>query len=158
APPSPALTSFYTNPPKSADYNAFVIRRVKSSMILAGLPLILLPLLAVLQYRWIGEVSDAERNRLEGSLRVASDRFASDFDAEFSRLANGFQIRDGFPENGTPVVERYQTWLESAAYPRLVRNLYLLKLNPDGAPEFNKVDMQSGELEPAPLPNELQNI
>ena len=127
-------------------------------MILAGLPLILLPLLAVLQYRWIGEVSDAERNRLESSLRVASDRFASDFDAEFSRLANGFQIRDGFPENGTPVVERYQTWLESAAYPRLVRNLYLLKLNPDGAPEFNKVDIQSGELEPAPLPSELQNI
>jgi signal transduction histidine kinase len=127
-------------------------------MILAGLPLILLPLLAVLQYRWIGEVSAAERNRLEGSLRVASDRFASDFDAEFSRLANGFQIRDGFPDNATPVLERYQTWLESAAYPRLVRNIYLLKLNPDAAPEFNKVNIQSGELEPAPLPNELQNI
>jgi signal transduction histidine kinase len=127
-------------------------------MILAGLPLILLPLLAVLQYRWIGEVSAAERNRLESSLRIASDRFASDFDAEFSRLANSFQIRDGFPENAAPVLERYQTWSEGEAYPRLVRNIYLLRLLPDAAPEFNKVNIQTGELEPAPLPNELQNI
>jgi signal transduction histidine kinase len=127
-------------------------------MILAGLPLILLPLLAVLQYRWIGEVSAAERNRLESSLRIASDRFASDFDAEFSRLANSFQIRDGFPESAAPVLERYQTWSESTTYPHLVRNIYLLKLLPDAAPEFNKVDIESGELEPAPLPNELQNI
>src|SRR5262249_2020814 len=127
-------------------------------MILAGLPLILLPLLAVLQYRWIGEVSAAERDRLESSLRIASDRFASDFDAEFTRLANSFQIRDGFPDNAAPVVQRYQMWSEAAAYPRLVRNIYLLKFVPDAAPEFNRVNVQSGELEAAPLPLELQNI
>jgi len=130
---------------------------VKSSLLLAGLPLILLPLLAVLQYRWIGEVSAAERDRLESSLRVASDHFASDFDSELARLSSNFQFRDGFPESGEPVVERYQNWSETSGYPHLIRNIYLLKANPDSEPEFNKVDIQSGELEPTPLPKELQN-
>jgi signal transduction histidine kinase len=137
-----------------------VVARVKPSFLLAGLPLILLPLLAVLQYRWIGEVSAAERDRLESNLRVASDHFASDFDSEFARLSSNFQFRDGFPESGAPVLERYQNWSETSGYPRLIRNIYLLKTNPnpDGEPEFNKVDLQSGELEPAPIPKELQNV
>src|SRR6516162_10539882 len=152
------LTSFDTNPPETADYNAFVIRRVKSSLLLAGLPLILLPLLAVLQYRWIGEVSAAERDRLESSLRVASEHFASDFDAELTRLANSFQIREGYPENAAPIVERYQTWSDTSPYPRIIRNLYLWKPSTDGRdPEFKKIDLQSGEMEPAPLPKELLN-
>ena len=131
---------------------------MKSSMLLAGLPLILLPLLAVLQYRWIGQVSEAERDRLESSLRVASDHFASDFDAELTRPANSFQIRDGYPENAAPLVERYQTWTDSSPYPRIIRNLYLWKPSTDGSdPEFNKIDLQSGEMEPAPLPKELLN-
>ena len=83
---------------------------------------------------------------MESSLRVAAERFASDFDAEFSRLANSFQIRDGFPADAMPVLERYQSWLEAAPYPRLVAMIYLLKLAPDAAPEFNRVDIQSGEL------------
>jgi signal transduction histidine kinase len=135
-----------------------VVARVKSSLLLAGLPLILLPLLAVLQYRWIGEVSAAERDRLESSLRLASDHFASDFDSELARLGSNFQFRDGFPESGEPVVERYQNWSETSGYPRLIRNIYLLKTSPDSELEFNKVDLQSGELEPTPLPTELQNI
>ena len=95
-----ALTSFYKNPLKPRDYNCLVIARAKSSLILVGLLLILLPTLAVLQYRWIGEVSAAERERLESSLRVASERFAIDLDTELSRLGTTFQIRDGFPSRG----------------------------------------------------------
>src|SRR5256885_5414020 len=61
--------------------------RPKSSVILVGLLLILLPALAIVQYRWIGEVSAAERDRLESSVRSASDGFASDFaDRKSTRL------------------------------------------------------------------------
>src|SRR6185436_17771260 len=86
----------------------FVIARAKTSLILVGLLLVLLPALAILQYRWIGEVSAAERDRVESSLRVASDQFALEFEAEFARLANAFQIRDAFPETAAPIVERFQ--------------------------------------------------
>jgi signal transduction histidine kinase len=135
-----------------------VIARAKSSLILVGLLLILLPLLAVLQYRWIGEVSAAERDRLESSLRVASDRFAADFEGEFSRLGNTFQIRDGFPETAAPIVERYQVWSEANPYARLVREIYLLKVTPENGAEFFRVDLAAKELLSTPLPTELEFI
>ena len=84
---------------------------------LVGFLLILLPILAVLQYRWIGEVSAAERQRLEGSIRVASGQLADDFAIEISRLSGAFELRDGFPRDGLPMLERYQLWAETAPYP-----------------------------------------
>jgi len=132
--------------------------RPKSSVVLVGLLLVLLPTLAILQYRWIGEVSAAERDRLETSLRVASDRFAYDFDSELARLSGAFQIRNGFPGDPKSVLERYQSWSESSPYPRLIRSLGLLRTNPDAAPDFYKIDIRSGEMEPAPVPKELGNL
>src|SRR5262249_29080975 len=120
-----SLNKFLRERPSGLTIIPFVIVRAKSSLLLVGLPLLLLPVLAVLQYQWIGEVSAAERDRLESSLRVASDRFATDFDAEFSRLVNAFQVRDGFPESATPINDRYQAWSEANGYARLVRSIYL---------------------------------
>ena len=133
-----------------------VIVRAKSSLVLVGLLLILLPVLAVFQYRWIGEVSAAERERLEASLRVSSDRFALDFDAEFSRLANVFQFRDGFPEAG-PIADRLQMWSETNPYTRLVRSIYLIK-NTETEAQFYKVDLATRELEPGTMPAEFGNL
>ena len=130
----------------------------KSSVVWVGLLIILLPTLAILQYRWIGEVSAAERDRLENSLRVASDRFASDFDNDLVRISTSFQMRDGFPENAAPILERYQSWSENAAYPKLIRSIDLLRVNSDTTLDFYKVDVRSGKLEPAPVPKELEGF
>ena len=130
----------------------------KSSVLLVGLLLILLPTLAILQYRWIGEVSAAERERMESGLRAASDRFASDFDGELARVSAAFQIRTGFPEDAKAVLERYQSWSESAPYPRMIRSIALVRTSPDAAPEFYKVDLRTGRMESAPIPEELGNL
>jgi len=135
-----------------------VIARAKSSLILVGLLLILLPTLAVLQYRWIGEVSAAERERLESSLRVASERFAIDLDTELSRLGTTFQIRDGFPKTADPIVERYQTWSETSPYARMLRTVYLLKVDRDNKSELYKLNLANHELEPSPLPITWENV
>ena len=132
--------------------------RPKSTAVLIALLLIVLPLFAILQYRWIGEVSAAERDRLETSLRDSSSRFAADFDQELGRISTVFQIRDGFPESGQPVLLRYQSWSENTAYPQLIRAIDLVRTSQDTAPDFYKLDMRSGELEPAPLPKELENL
>src|SRR5262245_60566314 len=132
--------------------------RAKSSLILVGLLLILLPVLAVFQYRWIGEVSAAERDRLESSLRIASDRFAADFDAEFSRIASVFQIRDGFPQTAAVLTHRYQTWTETHLYPRLITATYLLNPISESESETYKVDLAAHELQPIALPKELESV
>src|SRR5437016_4716150 len=130
----------------------------KSTAALVGLLLILLPTLAILQYRWIGDVSAAERDRLQSSLRESATRFATDFDAELGRISTAFQIRDGFPEGGQGLVQRYQSWSESAPYPQLIRSIDVLRISQDDPPEFYKLNLKSAELEPAPVPKEFENL
>src|SRR3954468_6623437 len=105
--------------------------RPTSSVVLVALLLLLLPVLALLQYRWIGEVSAADRDRLERSLQEASGQFASNFDAELAKITNAFQIRDGFPEDGEAVVQRYQGWSENASYPQLIHSINLIRTAQD---------------------------
>ena len=52
----------------------------------------LLAALATFQYRWLGEVSEAERERMRASLRTRASEFTQEFDAELTRVFIAFQI------------------------------------------------------------------
>lgn len=125
---------------------------------LAGFLLVLLPILAILQYRWIGEVSAAERARMESNLRVSSGRFAEDFSKEIFRLVDAFQLRNGFPDDSSQVLSRYQAWMQSSPYPDLVEGLQLLKTYPGQNSLLYKIDLLSGKEVPIPFPSELQDF
>src|SRR5688500_13378623 len=101
---------------------------------------VLLVILAVLQYRWIGEISDAELERMKVNLQVASNQFSNDFDGEMTRLYGGFQLRNGFPTTAGPLIARYNTWAATAPFPQMVRSLYALKTFPDHSPELFKLE------------------
>ena len=45
----------------------------------------LIGLLATLQFRWLGRISDAERDRMRATLETGASGFARDFDSEFTR-------------------------------------------------------------------------
>ncbi|PYS52771.1 MAG: hypothetical protein DMG13_15085 [Acidobacteria bacterium] len=132
-------------------------RRI-SSAVLVGFLLILLPILAILQYRWLGEVSAAERQRLESSLRVASGQLADEFTLQLGRLSNAFQLREGFPDDGSALIDRYLEWAETAPYPHLLKGFYLLRTYADKPPELHKVDLQSGEMQTVTVPEELKDL
>jgi signal transduction histidine kinase len=93
---------------------------------LLGLFSALLPLLAYLQYQWIGRLSEAERERMQAVLRASLNRFRQDFDGEITRLFFAFQA-------GPPPVpqrtlqdyaERLPRWHEVARDPELLRAVY----------------------------------
>ena len=42
--------------------------------------------LATLQSRWLGEVSEAERERMRAGLRTRASAFSQEFDGEITRL------------------------------------------------------------------------
>src|SRR3989442_13293131 len=69
-----------------------------------------------------------------------------------------FQIREGFPEDGGAVLQRYQSWLDGASSPRLIRSISLIRTSTNASPDFYKLDMRSGSLEPAPLPQQFANL
>ncbi len=89
--------------------------------------LVLLPALAVLQYRWVGQVSSAERDRMERNLRVGAYQFRQAFDGELGRATllqvGATTVRDGATDR---YADRYDAWLNTAVHPRMISNIYLV--------------------------------
>ena len=94
------------------------------SWLLCGL-LITLSVLAVLQYRWINEVAQAQRERTQANLTSALSSVESDFDVEITRAIETFQL----PLAHASYAERYNEWLRHAPYPNLIRGVYTIETN-----------------------------
>ena len=96
--------------------------------LLTGALLVLLPALALLQYRWVGQVSDAERERMQRNLRNAALQFREAFDVEVGRAVLSLQVgpvtaRDGASEQYT---DRYEAWVDTSEHPRLVSDIFIV--------------------------------
>src|SRR5687768_17774704 len=107
-------------------------RRVSAVSILVGLVMLLVPALAWMQYQWLGQLSEAERERMQRTLRTAAAQFATEFDTELSRAqislqVDGPTIREG---NWTAYAQRYSAWTNSTTEPRLVREVPLVDTVP----------------------------
>jgi signal transduction histidine kinase len=71
----------------------FYDRLTPSWQLIAGAVLAaLLAALAVLQYRWIGEVGEAERARMRAGLQTRAADFSQEFDRELTRLYLAFHL------------------------------------------------------------------
>ncbi|UCF67523.1 MAG: hypothetical protein JSV80_17445, partial [Acidobacteriota bacterium] len=95
------------------------------------LPLIagLLLALAALQYVWLGRLSEAERERLAASSAAAADRFTEDVDREITRAFFFFipPPRSSSSEWERLLTRRLTEWRDTAPYPQIVRDLYLVE-------------------------------
>ena len=121
--------------------------------------LVALAVLAGLQYQWIGQVSVAERQRLEAGLRDSSTRFAQDLSEEILRpVVRTFDMRDGAPQDAGPILSRYEQWTLSAPYAHLLRTLYFVRPDSDDGVELLRVDPQKQEFEPVQWPQELAEL
>ena len=97
----------------------------------------LLVLLATLQYVWLGRISEAERERLRATLASRTSEFAQDFDRELTRAYLLFQTEAPLPERHvqdaqTRLIERYDRWQATSAYPRLLQRFYVATRQPSG--------------------------
>ena len=111
---------------------SFQPRRVSAVTVLVGLVMLLVPALAYMQYQWLGQLSTAERERMQRTLRTAAAQFATEFDTELSRAlvslqVDGATIREG---NWTSYAQRYSAWTTNATEPRLVRDVLLVDTLP----------------------------
>src|SRR5215211_1991240 len=94
-------------------------RKPSLMLLLVAALLVLLPLLAVLQYRWLGEVSTADRERRLANLKTSADRFCADFDRELTGAY--LQLQTAAPRAGEAdeaLAARYQNLLAIAPRPK----------------------------------------
>jgi len=111
---------------------SFQPRRVSAVTVLVGLVMLLVPALAYMQYQWLGQLSTAERERMQRTLRTAAAQFATEFDTELSRALVSLQV-DGATireDNWTSYAQRYSAWTANATEPRLVREVLLVDTLP----------------------------
>jgi signal transduction histidine kinase len=109
-----------------------IVRPAPLTVLTAAL-LILLPALALLQYRWVGQVSVAERQRMQTHLRNAALQFHEALDGEIARAVSNLQIGAATARDGSSdrYADRYEAWAVTSAHPQVVANVYLL--DDDGA-------------------------
>lgn len=91
--------------------------------------ILLVVLLGAFQYRWLGQVSEAERAQLQRTLAVRANEFAAEFDREIS-TAYGTLAIDGADLETDPwaaISERHDAWKARATFPAIVRALYLAR-------------------------------
>lgn len=91
--------------------------------------LALVGLLAFLQYRWLGQISDGERERLARTVRSDAERFAEDFNREIQNAYFNFQIpaRVWRDENWKEFSDRYDFYKGKTQFPDLIKNFYFVE-------------------------------
>ena len=122
-------------------------RNLPVLLVIAGVLLVLVPLLAYLQYDWLGKVSEREREQMQAALRQALSQFSREFDREIARIFLQFESRPEPPQNPEAEYSKvYAHWNSSAPYPRLIRDLFLQQNGVNGP--LLRLNTASGTWEP----------
>ena len=121
---------------------------------------VLLPILAFLQYRWIGDLSRAERQRLEDGLTAATSRFSDDLNRELSDVALGFEVRGGETTLAleAQISGNFEHWTRTSRYAGIVEAVYVAAPAAGKDLELLRFDTASGALEASPWPTALQDL
>ncbi|HTV02448.1 MAG TPA: HAMP domain-containing sensor histidine kinase [Luteitalea sp.] len=105
--------------------------RRSGPLLLAGLLAALLLVLASLQWRWLGQISADERDRMQASLRSHVEDFTQEFDRELTRAYFWLQVDRGpSPTVDASSTGHFQRWFTQAPHPGLVRAIHVLSIHP----------------------------
>ncbi len=131
-----------------------------STLIVVAALLLLLPLLAVLQYRWLAQLSEREREHLRSNLRATATRFSQDFDDEITRAYTVFSPSPdlGNEEGLSAYAARYDRWLAIAQYPRLVKDVLVAHADEKGQLHLHQLKTEIKQFVPCDWPQELSAL
>ena len=134
--------------------------------VLAAAVLVLLPALAWLQYSWLDQIADADRERRERTLRTAASQLAQELETELGKATMGLQLEGAMVEQHawSNYAARYQAWADAAISPDIVKAIYFAEgpdLGHEPAPNVSplrvwKADVRTFEL--TEWPAELQSV
>ncbi len=113
----------------------------------------LLVFLATLQYQWLGQISDAEKVRLEERLKDDTKRFADDFNEEIQNAYYPFKFTE---DDWGSFNNRYKAWKQKTNYPSLITSIHFVKTSKEN--ELNVYNEKNGNFEKADWNKKLSEI
>ncbi len=108
----------------------WLISSSRWSLAVVGILALLLAVLATLQYRWIAQLSEAERARLKEGLDQAAAGYCEDFDREIARAYSVFTFNrvNDERELSHELADRLAEWRSVAEWPELVGELFIIRV------------------------------
>jgi signal transduction histidine kinase len=136
----------------------FLRNKLSLTVLLALLLPVLLGILATLQYRWLGEISTAERERMQARLQTDARRFGQDFNAEMTKAFFAFQFDLADAENPDKLSERYALWQKQTQFPALVAEFYVTKKTENGEQQLTRYDVAEKQFSAVSRNEELKPL
>ena len=115
-----------------------------------GVLALLLVLLAVLQYRWTGEIGRAEAERRQAQAERSAARFAAGLDRELGRTLIALRLEPGLPDaqRHSMLLERLAAWRRDE-HAALVSGMLLASVSGDGSISLERCALDGGGCAPA---------
>lgn len=135
-------------------------------LMLSGL-VVLLAVLAVLQFRWTNEATAASELRIGAELESLMMKWHGDLYGEFSAICTAMQVGpdSGARDTWNDYLERYVEWNSALPpetlpniyrNPDLIQNVYIWDTNLDAQPQLFRLNTDKKKIEAVPLPDNLQ--
>ena len=114
--------------------------------------------LALLQYHWQRQVSDAAQEKMQKRVETDAKRFAEDFNKEIQAVYFNFQTAGAGWREGQPAEfnERYEYWKSKTSYPKLIKDFYFFENRAD-SPTL-RYDRDAKRFFPVDPPPEVQTL
>lgn len=121
--------------------------------------LILLPLLGILQYLWLGQISLSEHQRMKASLRMAAFRFSEEFNKQIVNISVCLPKSSDFEKISEQYLDCYGDLTIKGISKKLIKDIYFIKLDKDGQIySIDKANFIEKRIEKINLPTELVNL
>jgi len=130
---------------------------------------VLLAVLAFLQYRWTNEATAASEMRIGAELESLMMKWHADLYGEFSAICTAMQVGadSGARDTWNDYLERYVEWNNAAPHesypnvyrnPDLVQDVYIWDTNLDTRPQLWRLNADKKKIENVEVPENLQTL
>ena len=137
------------------------VRRSILPFAVAATLLALLGLLGTLQYRWLGEVSNAERDRLRATLRARATDFGRDFDRELTGAYLAFRADTALlsADPASALADAFARAQGESSVGGIIKSVYVFDVSGDDADgTLRLLDPASRTLTATPWPADLEQF
>ncbi|MBX2822888.1 MAG: HAMP domain-containing histidine kinase [Rhodothermaceae bacterium] len=126
-------------------------------LVITGL-VILLPFLASLQYKWLGQLSSSELDRKQSSLQTSARQFGHALNNEIYPAQWAFRVSftQSLDEVARQLRTGYASWSARTSRPELIESIYWVEYAPDRSIQLFTFDRGTGQLHATPWPANLE--
>ncbi|MEO8648499.1 MAG: HAMP domain-containing sensor histidine kinase, partial [Acidobacteriota bacterium] len=102
------------------------MRKSWISVSIAALVIVLIAILAAIQYRHQKQVSDDDREKLQNRVQESTNRFAEEFNREIQAVYFNFQMDADAWQRSEEFNERFDLWHSKAENPSVIKQFYFV--------------------------------